>query len=94
MWMIVAVVASYSHLVIDIAYSTGPNLADWGVPLYWPFSSQTWIFPSVQWGDVTATLILAAAMFAMLRWPSRAQWIAAASLGLVVGYIFLRAAWR
>ena len=94
MWMVVAVVASYSHLVIDIAYSTGQNLSDWGVPLYWPFSARTWIFPSVQWGDVTTTLILAAAMFAILRWPSRAQWIAAGSLGLVVGYILLRAGLR
>jgi membrane-bound metal-dependent hydrolase YbcI (DUF457 family) len=93
-WMAVAVVASYSHLVIDVAYCTGRNLSDWGVPLYWPFSARMWTFPSVQWGDVTATLILSAAMFAMLRWPSRAQRIAAGSLGLIVGYILLRAALR
>ena len=51
-------------------------------------------YPLVRWGDVGATLIFAASMFAMLRWPSRAQWIAAGSLGLVVGYILLRAGLR
>ena len=91
LWTAVAVVANYSHLVADIAYSTGRNLSAWGVPLYWPFSVRSWTFPSVQWGDVTATLILAAAMFAMLRWPARAADRRRQSVGLVVGYILLRA---
>jgi membrane-bound metal-dependent hydrolase YbcI (DUF457 family) len=94
-WTAVAILASYSHLALDVAYSTGRNLSDWGVPLGWPFSARQWTFPSVKWGDATATLVLAAGMFAMLRWPPRAQSIAAASLVLVLGYIFfLRAVWR
>ena len=93
-WVAVAVAASFSHLAFDTAYSTGRNLSDWGVPLGWPFTERVWIFRSAPWGDVGATVILAAAMFAMLRWPLRSQWVAAGSLALVIGYVLLRAALR
>ncbi|MFZ1936070.1 MAG: hypothetical protein WCB27_09895 [Thermoguttaceae bacterium] len=47
-------------------------------------------YPLVRWGDVGATLIFAASMFAMLRWPARLRTIAAASLLAVAAYMAFR----
>jgi hypothetical protein len=60
------------------------------VPLLWPFSSAICAYPLVPWGDIGATLIFVAAMFAMLRWPARIRAIAAGSLIAVVAYMVVR----
>ncbi len=96
LWVAVGVAAAYSHLLIDILYSGGRNppiwgdLGVWGVPLLWPFSSATWAYPLVPWGDVGATLILAAGMFAMLRRPKWVRPIAVGSLLAVAAYMIVR----
>jgi membrane-bound metal-dependent hydrolase YbcI (DUF457 family) len=90
LWLVVGVVAAYSHLLIDVAFSAGRNLPVWGVPLLWPFSSAACAYPLVPWGDIGATVIFVAAMFAMLRWPARIRAIAAGSLIAVVAYMIVR----
>ena len=85
--MAVGVLAAYSHLLMDVVFSAGNGLPIWGVPLCWPFSSTTYAYPLMRWGDIGATLILAAAMFAMLRWPVRMQ---RRSLVAVAGYLTIR----
>jgi membrane-bound metal-dependent hydrolase YbcI (DUF457 family) len=90
LWIVVGVVAAYSHLLMDVAFSAGRGLPIWGVPLFWPFSNAVYAYPLVRWGDVGATLIFAASMFAMLRWPARLQAIAAASLLAVAAYMAFR----
>jgi membrane-bound metal-dependent hydrolase YbcI (DUF457 family) len=90
LWLIVGVAAAYSHLLIDVVFSAGKDLPIWGVPLLWPFSSTAYAFPLVRWGDIGATVILAAGMFAMLRWPARIQAIAAGSLVAVAAYMAVR----
>jgi membrane-bound metal-dependent hydrolase YbcI (DUF457 family) len=90
LWIVVGIVAAYSHLLMDVAFSAGRDQPIWGVPLLWPFSTVAYAYPLVRWGDVGATLIFAASMFAMLRWPTRLQTIAAASLLAVAAYMAVR----
>jgi membrane-bound metal-dependent hydrolase YbcI (DUF457 family) len=90
LWIAVGVAASYSHLLADIVFSAGKDLPVWGVPLLWPFSAKEWAFPLLPWGDIGATLILAAGMFAMLRWPKHARLIAAESLLATAAYLAAR----
>ena len=90
LWIVVGVIAAYSHLLMDVAFSAGRDLPIWGDPLSWPFSDKAYAYPLVRWGDIGATLIFAASMFAMLRWPARLQTIAAASLLAVAGYMAAR----
>jgi membrane-bound metal-dependent hydrolase YbcI (DUF457 family) len=90
LWIVVGVIAAYSHLLMDVAFSAGRGQPIWGVPLFWPFSSAAYAYPLVRWGDVGATVILAASMFAMLRWPARIQTIAVGSLIAVAGYMAVR----
>ena len=59
----------------------------WGVPLLWPFSDVAWAYPLVPWGDIGATIIFIAGMFAMLHWRAWTRTIATGTLGLVVGYV-------
>lgn len=89
-WMITGLLASWSHLAADLVFSGHERLADWGLKLFWPFSDRAWVYPMVSWGDPGATLIFVGGMFAMVRWPSRLQGIAAVTLGLVLAYIGLR----
>jgi len=89
-WIAVAMVAAGIHLLGDALFSVGHDLPEWGVPLLWPFSSRDFAWPRVPWGDIGATLILVAGMFAMVRWPRRIRPIAAGTLAMLVGYIALR----
>jgi membrane-bound metal-dependent hydrolase YbcI (DUF457 family) len=99
LWVAVGVAAAYSHLLMDILFSGGRSrllwgdMMTWGVPLLWPFSHALWTYPTVPWGDVGATLILAAGMFAMLRRPKHIRLIAVGSLLAVAVYIFVRRPW-
>jgi len=93
LWLTVAVLAAYSHLLMDVLFSIGRDQPVWGVPLLWPFSSTAFAFPLVRWGDIGATIIFAASMFAMLRWPARVQTIATGSLIAVAAYMVVRGLW-
>jgi membrane-bound metal-dependent hydrolase YbcI (DUF457 family) len=90
LWLVVGVLAAYSHLLMDVAFSIGKGLPIWGVPLLWPFSDKAFAYPLLPWGDIGATLILAVSMFAMIRWPTRIRLIAAASLVAVAVYMIVR----
>jgi membrane-bound metal-dependent hydrolase YbcI (DUF457 family) len=90
-WVAVGIAAAYGHLLIDVIYSAGRGLPIWGVPLLWPFSYVEYDYPVFPcWGDVGATLIFAAAMFAMLRWRDWIHVIAAGSLAAVAAYVVIR----
>jgi membrane-bound metal-dependent hydrolase YbcI (DUF457 family) len=89
-WIAVGITAAWFHLAADCLFSVGRNLPVWGVPLWWPFSRQEFAWPMVPWGDVGATVVLAAGMFAMVRWPGRIQATAAATLGLLIAYVAAR----
>ena len=86
-WVLVGVVASLSHLAVDLVYSGHTEYADWGLKLLWPFSDRAFVYPMVPWGDVGAAVILSVAMFAMLARPGRVQAIAGTTLFFVAGYI-------
>jgi hypothetical protein len=90
-WTVTAVVATWSHLAADLLFSGHAQLSDWGLKLFWPFSQKAYVFPAVRWGDPVPTIILVAGMFAMLRWRSHVQGVAALTLFALVGYIALRA---
>jgi hypothetical protein len=91
LWTSVAVVATWSHLLTDVLFSGHAELSDWGLKLLWPFSQQAYVWPVVHWGDVVPTVLLVGGMFAMLRWRSRVQVLAALTILALVGYIALRA---
>ncbi|GHT15219.1 hypothetical protein FACS1894170_12720 [Planctomycetales bacterium] len=85
-WIAVAIVASYSHLLADIIVSGTATLSDWDVKIFFPFSDKGIVYPLVPWGDVGNTVILLLGMFAMLRWNNRVQTIAVITLSLVIAY--------
>lgn len=89
-WVAVGVAASLSHLAGDLVFSGGDRLADWGLPLFWPFSDCQWVWPMVHWGDAWPTVIFVAGMFAMIAWPRRIERSARLTLVAEVGYIALR----
>jgi inner membrane protein len=91
LWAVVAMVATWSHLAADLLFSGHAQLSEWGLQLFWPISQTAYVFPAVRWGDPLPTIILVAGMFAMLRWRSRVQGLAALTLVALVGYIALRA---
>jgi membrane-bound metal-dependent hydrolase YbcI (DUF457 family) len=88
-WVVVGMLAALSHLPADLVYSGNSQMRSWPVQLLWPFSDQGWVWPLVAWGDLTTTLIFIGAMFALYRWPGRAQVIAGLTLLLVHGYVGL-----
>jgi len=92
-WLVVAILATWSHLASDLLFSGHASLPDWGLKLFWPFSEKSYAFPAVRWGDPLPTIILLAGAFAMLRWKNAIQAIAALTILGLVGYIALRASW-
>jgi membrane-bound metal-dependent hydrolase YbcI (DUF457 family) len=90
-WLALGLTASYSHLLADYFYSGHPNLHTWGLPLLWPFSNRVWSRPTVAWGDLGATLIFVAEVFALYRWPGRARLVACLALTAVAAYVVVHA---
>jgi len=90
-WLALGLTAGYSHLLADYFYSGHPSLHTWGLPLLWPFSNLVWARPTVAWGDLGATLIFVAEMFALYRWPGRARLIAWLALVAVAAYVAVHA---
>lgn len=86
-WMIVGVVAGLSHLPVDALYSGHPDMRSWPVQVFWPFSSEGWVLPVVAWGSVVTSLIFITEMFAIYRWPQRAQAIAFLTLLILSAYL-------
>jgi membrane-bound metal-dependent hydrolase YbcI (DUF457 family) len=91
-WLIVGILAAWSHLPADMAYSGHATLGEWPLKLLWPFSEQPFNYPLVPWGDIGASLLFAAGIFAMLRWRQSSQPIALATLACVGLYIASREA--
>jgi membrane-bound metal-dependent hydrolase YbcI (DUF457 family) len=91
MWLLVAVVAVYSHLLADMIASYCETYPVWRVPLLWPFEREGWALPVLQWGDVMPTLIFAAGMLAMACWRARIRPIAVGTLLALAAYIGFRA---
>lgn len=92
-WVGVAVLAALSHLAADLVFSGTAALPDWQLQLWWPVSSAGYVFPLVPWGDAGVSVIFAAGMFAMWKWPGRLQAIAAVTLTAVVLYVSVRGTW-
>lgn len=90
LWIAVAVAASLSHIGTDMLFSGHATLSDWGIRLFWPFSSQEWVYPMVPWGDPAVSILFAAGMFAMFRWSGRLQGVATVTLAAVAAYVLLR----
>lgn len=90
LWCLIGVLAGLVHLPADIVYSGHPEMRSWPVPLLWPFTDQGCVWPLVNWGDITSTLIFVAAMFGVYFWPKRTQLIAVLALAGVLGYICIR----
>ncbi len=91
-WVGVAIIATTSHLAADLVVSGHRTLGDWKLPLLWPFSDESWIYPHVRWGDPGITILFMLGMLAMYRWRSRIQLVAAATLLAVAAYILIRGA--
>jgi membrane-bound metal-dependent hydrolase YbcI (DUF457 family) len=89
-YAVTGILAAFSHLASDLVYSYGNGGRPWPLPLLWPFSRRSWAIPIVQWGDLGATLLFVAEMFALYRWPSRATGIAWLTLTLVAAYVGAR----
>ena len=91
-WVGVAILAALSHLLADLVFSGTATLPDWELQPWWPFSSAGYVFPLVAWGDAGASIVFAAGMLALWKWPTRLQLISAVTLACVVLYVFLRGA--
>lgn len=89
-WILTAVAAALSQLPADMVFSGTEDLPDWELRLLWPFSDQGWVYPMVPWGDVGATLLFVAGMFALMKRPTRATSISRLTLAAVGGYIVIR----
>ena len=89
-WIVLAIIASLSHLAADVVVSGTATLSDWDVKIFWPFSERGVVYPLVPWGDVGNMAILLIGMFAMLRWKNRVQLIATLTLLGVIGYTSVR----
>lgn len=88
-WLAVGALAGLSHLATDLVFS-GTTSSSWPIALFWPLASQRYAVPIVPWGDLGATLIFIATMFALYRWRGREQLIASAALVAVTAYVALR----
>ena len=93
-WLGVALVASWSHLVVDLMFSGHSQLSDWELQLFWPISNRGFVYPLVPWGDIGATVVFVLGMFALLRWPARRQVVAGLTLVAVFAYIVVRGFFR
>ncbi len=89
-WIAVSLLAAASHLAADLLFSGTPQ-ANWPIMLLWPFSRQGWAVPVVPWGDIVATLLFVAEMFALYRWPARDRVLALGTLLAVAAYVGGRA---
>ena len=89
-WVLLGIVSSLSHLAFDLVYSGHAQLTPWPLPLLWPFSERAWVYPIVPYGDLGATGLFIAEMFALYKWPLRATAIAWISLSLVLIYVAAR----
>jgi membrane-bound metal-dependent hydrolase YbcI (DUF457 family) len=90
LWIVVGLLAGWSHLAGDLLVSGSDVLPPWALPLLWPLSERSWVFPLVHWGDLAPTGIFIAGMLAMARWPARLQFGALLTLALVGGYFALQ----
>jgi membrane-bound metal-dependent hydrolase YbcI (DUF457 family) len=93
-WLIVGLFAAVSHLPADLVFSGGYGLPDWELKLLWPISDRGFVYPMIPWGDPGVTIVFAAGMFAMVRWPARVQSIACGALLLMVAYVVMRGVTR
>ena len=89
-WMIVAIVATLSHLLGDVIVSGTAELSDWAIRPLWPFRDQGIVYPLVPWGDPGITILFVIGMFAMLRWKKRLQSIAIVTLVGIAIYAGIR----
>lgn len=89
-WVAVGVAASLSHLAVDLFVSGHELHGAWELQLLWPFSSRSWAYPTVHWGDPVPTAIFALGMFAMFRWRERVRSVAIATLATVGVYFLVR----
>jgi hypothetical protein len=90
-WMVTGLLASLSHLPPDVVYCSGAERQDfWPIKFLWPFSDRAWGYPTVAYGDLGATVVFVVQMFALYRWPARAQLIAWLTLITVVAYVGFR----
>jgi membrane-bound metal-dependent hydrolase YbcI (DUF457 family) len=88
-WVLVGAVASLSHLAADLLFSGTPE-ASWPVPLLWPWSDRGYVLPLIPWGDLGATLLFIAGMFALYHWRSHPRLIAVVLLLALSAYVGLR----
>jgi membrane-bound metal-dependent hydrolase YbcI (DUF457 family) len=76
------------HLFVDVLFYR------WPVQLFWPFSNWGAGVGLVSWNDLVPTLLLYIGTAAALLWPPAAVAAATVSLGLLAGYVALRASRR
>ena len=88
-WMLVGWIAALSQIPADAVVSGGEGLSDWALEPLWPFSDQPLIYPMVPWGNVGVTVIFAFGTLALVRWNSRLQGVAVATLSCVIAYILV-----
>ncbi len=89
-WLVVAVLAAFSHLAADMAFSGSATLPEWHLQVWWPVSRVGYAYPLVPWGDVGVSIIFVAGMFAMWKWPGRLQAVSIVTLAAVGVYVWGR----
>jgi len=88
--MLVAIIASFSHLPADMFVSGTASLPDWEVSLFWPWRRRGWVFPLVPWGDPGMTLAFVDGLFALVRWRHQAQHVSLLTLLALAAYMLTR----
>ncbi|NOX56247.1 MAG: hypothetical protein GXP27_17745 [Planctomycetes bacterium] len=90
LWILVAIIATFSHLLADMLVSGTATLADWEVSLFWPWSRRGWVFPLVPWGDPGMTIVFVVGLFALVRWRPHAQRVSLLTLLTLAAYMLIR----
>ena len=81
--------AAASHIPADVVVSGTDTLADWPVPVLWPFGGPEVVYPMLHWGDPGPTLIFAAGSLIGVWRKLSASRTAAFTLGVLAGYLIL-----
>ena len=78
--LVAAVIGGVSHVLIDTLYA-------WPLPVLWPFSSTTFSWPVLPWGDVGVLAIMLASMFAHAHPRAPRRLVGALTLAVLAAYV-------
>lgn len=90
LWLAAAIILVFTHPVADLLVTGGVDFPPWPVQLFWPFSSEPFTCPILNWGDPGILMVFGLGLIAMLRFRNYSR-IVAFSVFIALGlYALLR----